>query len=146
MTRYIYILFLLILSSCGNSTSEKNNSENEFAKTDTTDVFYTLDSVENIVFKDSIDLTNLDYFIVVADTSQDYFKLRKKMFYLANLTESFSIENLNFYQNQANESTLALIAGIYETQKIADSALTVLQKTEKKAYQIKANIYTGCMH
>ena len=61
-------------------------------------------------------------------------------------SENLSLEYLDFYQRQAGEKTIALVTGIYETEKNADSALTILQKTEKKVFKIKAEIYVGCMH
>lgn len=57
-----------------------------------------------------------------------------------------SLEYLNFYQNNAPEKTIALVAGIYETEKSADSMLTILQKIEKEAFKVKAEIYVGCIH
>ncbi len=61
-------------------------------------------------------------------------------------TESLSLEYLNFYQKQSGEKTIALVTGIYETEKSADSALSVLSASEKKVFKIKADIYLGCMH
>lgn len=59
---------------------------------------------------------------------------------------NLSLEYLDFYQRQAREKTIALVTGIYETEKSADSALVVLGKTEKNIFKIKADIYVGCMH
>ncbi|MFC4816796.1 hypothetical protein [Flavobacterium sp. GCM10023249] len=61
-------------------------------------------------------------------------------------SDNLSLEYLNFYQRQAGEKTIALVTGIYETEKSADSALTILHKTEKKVFKIKADIYVGCTH
>ena len=61
-------------------------------------------------------------------------------------SDNLSLEYLNFYQSRAGEKTIALVTGIYETEKSADSALTVLHRTEIKAFKIKADIYVGCMH
>lgn len=61
-------------------------------------------------------------------------------------SENLSLEYLSFYQKLAGEKTMALVTGIYETEKEADSALVVLHKTEKNAFKIKADIYIGCMH
>lgn len=61
-------------------------------------------------------------------------------------SDNLSLEYLSFYQEQAGDKTIALVTGIYETEKSADSALTILQKTEKKGFKIKADIYVGCMH
>lgn len=59
---------------------------------------------------------------------------------------NLSLEYLSFYNSQAGEKTIALVAGIYETQKSADSALIVLKNKEKKTFRLKANIFIGCMH
>ena len=61
-------------------------------------------------------------------------------------SDNLSLEYLNFYQSRAGEKTIALVTGIYETEKSADSALTVLHRTEIKVFKIKADIYVGCMH
>lgn len=61
-------------------------------------------------------------------------------------SDHLSLEYLSFYQEKAGENTMALLAGIYENEESADSALKVLQKAEKKAFRIKADIYIGCMH
>jgi hypothetical protein len=61
-------------------------------------------------------------------------------------SENLSLEYLNFYQKQAGEKTIALVTGIYETEKSADSVLTSLRKIEPKVFKIKADIYVGCMH
>ncbi len=61
-------------------------------------------------------------------------------------SESLSLEYLNFYQRRAGDKMIALVTGIYETEKSADSILTVLRKIEKKAFKIKADIYVGCVH
>ncbi|MBD8490747.1 hypothetical protein IFO69_18490 [Echinicola sp. CAU 1574] len=61
-------------------------------------------------------------------------------------SDNLSLEYLDFYQRPAGEKTIALVTGIYETEKSADSALTVIHNIEKKAFKIKADIYVGCMH
>jgi len=126
------------------------------------------------------------YFVIVADTSLNYFTLHKKMFELQrnfnfpidtmgryfnkdkNLialpdnsedemyageylprrfpSSDLSLEYLKFYQSQANNKTIALVIGIYESEKEADSVLTVLHKVEKKVFKIKAKIYEDCIH
>ena len=61
-------------------------------------------------------------------------------------SSDLSLEYLKFYQSQADNKTIALVAGIYESEKEADSVLTVLQKVEKKVFRIKAKIYEDCIH
>lgn len=60
--------------------------------------------------------------------------------------EFLSIEYMNFYQQSTREKNMALISGIYEDQKIADSALVIIQKKVKTAYTLKTEMYIGCMH
>jgi hypothetical protein len=61
-------------------------------------------------------------------------------------SENMSLEYLDFYQKETGNKTIALVAGIYESGRSADSALAILQKSEKKAFRIMAEIYVGCMH
>lgn len=61
-------------------------------------------------------------------------------------SSDLSLEYLKFYQSHADNKTIALVAGIYESEKEADSVLTVLQKGEKKIFKIKAKIYEDCIH
>lgn len=185
MTRHIYIILTVFLTACG-TTADKNEVEIDSAKIDSSTSLQTNVTADNNVADDTTDYDYATYFIVVADTSTDYYLLHKKMFNLSrqlnipidtmgrfyntikNLialpdndedeiyagdyfprrfpSDNLSLEYLNFYQRQASEKTIALVTGIYETEKSADSALTVLHKTEKKVFKIKADIYVGCMH
>jgi hypothetical protein len=135
---------------------------------------------------DTIDYDYATYFLVVADTSKDYFLLRKKMMNIHSKmnwpidtmgryfnkkkneivlpdddedelyagsyfprrfpTRDLSLEYLDFYQERAGERTIALVAGIYETEQSADSALTIVRVFDKKAYKLKSEIFIGCMH
>jgi hypothetical protein len=61
-------------------------------------------------------------------------------------SHNLSLEYLALYHRDAGEKTIALVTGIYETEKSADSALTVLKEAEKKVFKVKADIYVGCMH
>lgn len=61
-------------------------------------------------------------------------------------SDNLSLEYLNFYKKQSDEKTIALVTGIYETEKSADSALSIIKELEKKAFIVKAEIYIGCMH
>ena len=186
MTPHIYIILTVILTACGTTPSDKNDTKIQSNKVDTTTNIQTALSTDNNQLKDTTDFNNATYFVVVADTSNDYYFLHKKMFTLnrqlnipidtmgrfynktKNLialpdndedeiyagdyfprrfpSDNLSLEYLDFYQRQAGEKTIALVTGIYETEKSADSALTVLHKIEKKVFKIKADIYVGCMH
>ena len=57
-----------------------------------------------------------------------------------------SLEYLNFYQEKTLEKTIAVVTGIYETRKSADSALQILKRICPKAFLTKSDIYMGCMH
>lgn len=59
---------------------------------------------------------------------------------------TLSLEYLHFYLPTADEKTIALVAGIYEKQQSADSALTVLKNQASKSFLFPASIYLGCMH
>ena len=61
-------------------------------------------------------------------------------------SEHFSLEYLNFYKENSNDKTIALVAGIYDNDRSADSALTVLRTIEGNSFKYKAKVYTGCMH
>jgi len=57
-----------------------------------------------------------------------------------------SLEYLSYFQENAREKTIALVAGIYEEETSADSALHVFREKEPRAFKIKSHIYVGCMH
>lgn len=61
-------------------------------------------------------------------------------------SESLSLEYLDTYQEGAGKKTIALVAGIYENSKSADSALKVLKTADNKSFTLKAAINTGCAH
>jgi hypothetical protein len=61
-------------------------------------------------------------------------------------SDNLSIEYLNFYSKQSKEKTIALLTGIYETEKSADSALSIIKQVEQNAFIVKADIYIGCIH
>lgn len=61
-------------------------------------------------------------------------------------SETLSLEYLDFYSTKSGESTIALVAGIYEQEYLADSAVTSLHHARFKAFKLKTYMYTGCMH
>ena len=63
-----------------------------------------------------------------------------------DISGHLSLEYLNFYQPDAADKTIALVAGIYETEKSADSLLAILKKADKSSFKFKANVFVGCMH
>lgn len=69
----------------------------------------------------------------------DYFPRRHPSDFL-------SLEYLDFYSQQPNNKTIALMAGIFESEHSADSLLSILKPIEKNSFILKAKIYIGCMH
>ena len=59
-------------------------------------------------------------------------------------SEFLSLEYLDFYQLHARAKTMALVAGLYESEQRADSALYVLNRLDSKAFKVKAAIFVGC--
>ncbi len=60
--------------------------------------------------------------------------------------ENLSLEYLDVYQKSASKKRIAMLSGIYENKKSADSALKIIKRIAPKAFSLKANIYIGCMH
>jgi len=60
--------------------------------------------------------------------------------------ENLSLEYLDVYQKSASKKRIAMLSGIYENKKTADSALKIIKRIAPKAFSLKANIYIGCMH
>ena len=63
-----------------------------------------------------------------------------------DVADYLSLEYMNLYQNKTRENNIALVTGIYELEKKADSVLIILKNIEKKSFKIKANVYEGCLH
>jgi hypothetical protein len=61
-------------------------------------------------------------------------------------SETLSLEYLDFYKNTSGHGTIALVAGIYEQERLADSAVTSLHQLRFKAFRLKTHMYIGCMH
>src|SRR5690606_14316138 len=60
-------------------------------------------------------------------------------------SQELSLEYLSSFQD-AGQKTIALVTGIFETEREADSSLTVIRKEERNAFKTKSEIYLGCMH
>lgn len=186
MKRHIYIILTLFLTACGTTISDKKDSEIKSNETDTSTFLHTTVSRNNDLVEDKTNNDYATYFIVVVDTSSNYYSLHKKMYdihrrlsipidtmgrfynssknlialadndedeiYAGNYfprrfpSDNLSLEYLSFYQSQAGEKTIALVTGIYEKEKSADSVVTILKRTENKVFKIKSEIYVGCMH
>lgn len=61
-------------------------------------------------------------------------------------SDHLSLEYLGVYQKNTRDKTIAIVTGIYETEREADSALIALKRVEPKVFKIKADLYIGCMH
>lgn len=57
-----------------------------------------------------------------------------------------SVEYLETYMPGSEKNTMALVAGIFEQEKTADSTLQAIRRTDKDAFKIKAEIFLGCAH
>lgn len=181
------LLLAFAISACNNPVSVVAPTDTLLVTKDTTAIADSMGlETEAMSEVDTIDYDYATYFLVIADTSKDYFLLRKKMMNIHSKmnwpidtmgryfnkekneivlpdddedelyagsyfprrfpTRDLSLEYLDFYQERAGEHTIALVAGIYETEQSADSALTIIRVFDKKAYKLKSNIFIGCMH
>jgi hypothetical protein len=61
-------------------------------------------------------------------------------------SENLSLEYLDFYEQKFGDQSIALVAGIVETESEADSILVLLKPFTAYPFKIKANVYMGCMH
>lgn len=61
-------------------------------------------------------------------------------------SQNLSMEYLNFYFPNSDTGTIAVLAGIFEEKKKADSLLKVIKPYVSSAYVKKASVYVGCMH
>lgn len=61
-------------------------------------------------------------------------------------SSDLSLEYYEFYTQEGDGDLIALCAGIYETEKEADSALSLLKQFARNAFKINAKMYLGCMH
>ena len=61
-------------------------------------------------------------------------------------SNSLSLEYLGLYQDKVGEKTIALVAGIFESPNSADTLLAAIRRINSKAFVVKADIYTGCIH
>ena len=182
----LYILCLLSLAACGSPNSSKTVEAAPSGQTNTTSGSGIKDTRLTDTLAEDEEMAMTTYFVVIADTGQEYYTLHQEMTDLnrqlqlpidtmrrsydpaKNLialpeddedemyagdyfprrypSENLSLEYLNVYKDAAGENTIALVTGIYETSKSADSARALLQKTIPGAFVLKADVYIGCMH
>ncbi|WP_026904742.1 hypothetical protein [Pedobacter glucosidilyticus] len=140
------------------STEQTDESYNDFETyhiviIDTSSSYYKLQEVMFSVNKftripiDTLDryYNNFKKQIVLPENHQD--EMYAGSYYPRRYPTVFlSIEYLNFYKKEADSSTFALVAGIHEREKSADSLLSILKKVNKKAFKLKSEVYTGCLH
>ena len=83
--------------------------------------------------------------IVLSDTDEDEI-YRGEYFPRRFPGENLSLEYYSVFDNHSTKKNIALVAGIYETQKSADSMLSKISKLAPHGFTLKAVVYTGCMH
>ncbi len=62
------------------------------------------------------------------------------------VSDHLSLEYLNIYKPSSLKKTIAIVSGIYENKRSADSAFALLKVNEPTAFCMKSKIYIGCMH
>ena len=84
--------------------------------------------------------------IVVADDDED--EMYRGEYYPRRETGSFllSLEYNSTYIRDTKDKTIAIVAGISETTKDADSLLHVFKAHAPQAFVEKGSVYAGCMH
>lgn len=177
-TIFALIAAFLIVTGC-----KRNTPPEPTATTDTTVVTDTMASETEVTNANGDYET---YYVVVADTAQDYYTLHGQMLQLhvslpATIDtmgryynkaknkivlpdddeddiyagdyyprrypgSTLSLEYLSMYKDNTDTTTIALVTGIFETKKSADSANAILQKYSKNSFVLKSEIYVGCMH
>jgi hypothetical protein len=102
MNKLIIILFFLLLLGCNytnNSTIRIETLQKDSLKGD---------SIEAKVLRDSATIEQAEeemmmtYFVVIADTGNDYYALRRKMFAISNAIK-LPIDTMNRYYNQSKK-------------------------------------------
>jgi len=83
--------------------------------------------------------------IVLVDTAEDEL-YRGEYFPRRFPSSDLSLEYYEFYSQDSGGDLIALCAGIYETEKEADSALLLIKQNARKAFKVSSKMYLGCMH
>lgn len=183
MKKILCILSIsLLLASCENNSKQEGVISN--ADTTKTDTMVATAPPTDTLNPEYSDYTT--YYMAVADTGRNYYKLDEKMYDLSimlnypidtmarhydrkkdniilaendedemyrgeyyprrNAGAHLSIEYLSFFDSSADGKTMALLAGVYETQRSADSMVKLLKGHASTAYTLKGQVYVGCMH
>jgi hypothetical protein len=68
--------------------------------------------------------------------------------YYPRRTESgtLSLEYYIIYSQQTNDKNIALMAGLFYSNKSADSLLALIKPQAPAAFVLKASVYAGCLH
>lgn len=61
-------------------------------------------------------------------------------------SEELSLEYLIVYDNNASDKTIALIAGIYESESEAKNVLSKIKKYRSNSFIVNTDLYLGCIH
>lgn len=69
----------------------------------------------------------------------DYFPRR-------TVSSTLSLEYLSVYKLDSRQQTIAIVTGIFDDGKLADSALKVAKKVNPNAFKVNSKLYVGCMH
>jgi hypothetical protein len=99
MTRHIYIVLTVLMTACGITSADKNGTDVNSTKIDTTLKLQSTVAIDNSILMDTTDYDNATFFVVVADTSFDYSVLHKKMFDLNSKLE-IPIDTMGRFYNE----------------------------------------------
>lgn len=83
--------------------------------------------------------------IVLSDTADDEI-YRGEYFERRLPSQNMSLEYYSSYSDNYANKNIALVCGLYETKKSADSLLTILKPNAAGAFVLKARMYMGCEH
>lgn len=99
MKQHIYIILTILLTACRTNPTDKNNTEIKSSKVDTTTSLQTAVSTDHNQSEDTTDYNNVTFFVVIADTSLDYYTLHKKMIDL-NRKLNIPIDTMGRFYNK----------------------------------------------
>lgn len=128
-----WILILILLAAC-NERPNNDRHAMPVKKKDSLvanrDTGISLLSIDNEMNDENIEDFMVDYFVVMADTSSNYFQLRNTMLQLAQQS-NLSIDSLGRYYNASKGIVLPdssddeLYAGIYYPRRFEGSELSI---------------------
>ncbi len=83
--------------------------------------------------------------IVLSDTADDEI-YRGEYFERRFPSESLSLEYFRSYSDSSSTKNIALVCGLYESKKSADSLLLILKQNAVHGFVQRAKRYMGCEH